>query len=239
MPQRWLGVVGLAASVVGGGAEDGSLDAHVGGAAPRPSLASGMPLFSRKSEKVSARARIVSLDVYNHLGGAVSNVGFQHASEREIARNHETKTAVFKVRITPPGGGPDVESETGKVTGDGAHITQINMNRGAAETYVLYDPARPKHCEIDTERLESEFGPLQRPPGTATRLAMPSARQPDVAPASASSALAATIAAQAGTAAPAGASEADELVKLAALHSAGALTDEEFSAAKQRILGTG
>ncbi len=36
---------------------------------------------------------------------------------------------------------------------------------------------------------------------------------------------------------PAGADEADEIQRLAELHASGALTDEEFAAAKAKILG--
>ena len=43
------------------------------------------------------------------------------------------------------------------------HIRQIAWAKGRVHTYVLYDPGHPGKCEIDTERLEREFGALKRP----------------------------------------------------------------------------
>lgn len=37
-------------------------------------------------------------------------------------------------------------------------MKMIGEGGGGQQTYVLYDPEHPKHCEIDRERLTEEFG---------------------------------------------------------------------------------
>jgi hypothetical protein len=192
-------------------------------------------LFGAKSgEHVSAQARVVALDVYNHMGGSYQVVGQSGPSNRQIAGDAVEKLARFHVLITPPDSGPEVSSTTPKIKGNGRHITQINLARGRAHTYVLYDPGHPSTCEIDTDRLEREYGPIDGPHGPEHRLAIPSPHA-DIEVSGDSSVLGEGFkhAQQ-----PAGGDdEVEKLNKLAELHSSGALSDDEFATAKARLLG--
>ena len=192
-------------------------------------------LFGSKSgERVSAQARIVDLDVYNNIGGSYQAVEQSGPSERQIARDVAEKLARFHVLITPPDGGQELSSRTPKIKGNGPHITQINWARGRVQTYVLYDPGHPSHCEIDTDRLEREYGPIDGPDGPEHRLAIPSPSANIELSGDTSVLVEGFKHAQR----PAGGDdEVDELNKLAELHSSGALTDAEFAAAKTRLLG--
>jgi hypothetical protein len=121
----------------------------------------------------------------------------------------------IRVRVKPQGGS-EFESEA-KVR---AHSSFAVEHR---ETYVLFDPDAPEHCEIDYERLEQEFGltkltcfpksdPTPDPPGpmSSTPESNSAAEDPLVA----------------------GLTQLDEL------HKTGGLSDAEFAAAKARLLGT-
>lgn len=191
-----------------------------------------MGLFGGKPrERVSAEVLIVDADVYTNIGGADGVYG--GPSEKQLARSAAVKTARFHVRITLPDGGPEVTSQTPKITGDGPHIRQIAWAKGRVRTYVLYDPAHPGKCEIDSERLEREFGAIERPDGEQRRLAIPyqESLAVNVTRAGVAQALP-------GMTRPAeGADDVGKLSELAELHASGALSNEEFAAAKARLLG--
>jgi hypothetical protein len=57
-----------------------------------------------------------------------------------------------QVRVAP-NGQPEFDSEIRVWGGD---VQRIQSGR---QTYVLYDPEDPGHCDIDRERLTKEFGP--------------------------------------------------------------------------------
>jgi hypothetical protein len=115
------------------------------------------------------------------------------------------------------------------------------------DTYVLYDPGKPEHCDIDYDRLEKEFGltkltcfPIPADGVSALRWGphAPSTLEPQSStPVSAARAEDAEPA-PALQDAPSG--ESDPLVsgltQLHELHRAGGLSDEEFAVAKARLL---
>jgi hypothetical protein len=96
---------------------------------------------------------------------------------------------------------------------------------------VIYDPEHPERCEIDFDRLRKEF----KHQGGAGLAAFPGWRVDDLR-AEESAARGADVSP------PAAAAAADEdlptqLAKLNELHTTGALTDDEFTTAKARLLG--
>jgi hypothetical protein len=96
------------------------------------------------------------------------------------------------------------------------------------QTYVLYDPAHPEHCQIDHDRLLKEFGPRY---DGKPNMAIPHEPTDGQQPVSWTSASVAT---------PAPEHEPDDVVgglaKLSEMHANGTLTDSEFAEAKTRLL---
>jgi hypothetical protein len=97
------------------------------------------------------------------------------------------------------------------------------------QTYVLYDPEHPEHCEIDHDRLLKEFGPRY---DGKPNMAIPRQPAADDQTGSATSGSVAT---------PGSTRQTDDLVgglaELSELHANGALTDSDFAEAKVRLLG--
>ena len=192
-----------------------------------------MGLFDRSSERVSVRAHIVDIDVYSHYqgpAGAVTNL-----NDRAMAHLHAEREARLHVRITPPGGGPEIMAKTPIMKADGNEVMSISRSRGGdCWTYVLFNPRHSGKCEVDRDRLDAEFGPLPdaiKPHQRIRIPAAPAASTPTVVTSAAAFAALATPRATADDA-------VDKLAKLAELHAQGALTDDEFTAAKERLLGT-
>jgi hypothetical protein len=113
-----------------------------------------------------------------------------------------------------PEGQPEFNSET-RVHGQGG----FGLN--GHDTYVLYDPAHPEHCDIDTDRLASEYG-------ANAKVVIPHLRTHDVVQLTDPEAAAPAVAAQTDM--------VDGLERLATLHGNGTLSDDEFAAAKARLL---
>jgi Short C-terminal domain len=125
----------------------------------------------------------------------------------------------IRVRVRPDGQ-PAFESE--------AHVRSgSSFPLEGHDTYVLFDPESPDHCEIDYERLSTEFG--------ETSLAsFPPSASDDGAKGGAGSGTSTEQSEPAPEAAPD--EMVDGLAKLGVLHANGTLTDEEFTAAKARLL---
>jgi hypothetical protein len=193
----------------------------------------GLGSKSGSAGRVSAQARIVDLDEYYWWGGTYqgNRSTRQTKGQRERRATHERHVR-FQVLITPPDGGPEVNSKTPKIKGSARQIGEIGWSLRQVHTYVLYDPGHPSKCEIDTERLDREYGSVDGPHGPEHRLAIPIPDQN--ANIQVLSAEDVTHAQQ-----PAGGDDdVDKLNKLAEMHSSGALSDDEFAAAKARLLGT-
>jgi hypothetical protein len=116
-----------------------------------------------------------------------------------------------------------------KPDGEAEFDSEAHVRHGSSfalehhDTYVLYDPEHPEHCEIDEKRLETEFGMTNLscfpdPPGAARP-----DPEPDAEP-------------EPETAAD---GMVDNLEQLAELHANGTLTDQEFGAAKARLVEPG
>ena len=59
-----------------------------------------------------------------------------------------------RLRVVPDDGLPEFESSLATWRGDQGHFDALHW------TYVRYDPDHQERCEIDRERLEQEFGPV-------------------------------------------------------------------------------
>jgi hypothetical protein len=60
----------------------------------------------------------------------------------------------LRVRVVPDEGLPEFESSLAVWRGDQGHFDALHW------TYVRFDPADTDRCEIDGDRLEQEFGPV-------------------------------------------------------------------------------
>jgi hypothetical protein len=96
------------------------------------------------------------------------------------------------------------------------------------QTYVLFDPEHPEHCEIDHDRLLKEFGPRY---DGKPNIAIPQRPTEDKQPTSRTSGSVATH-----VPAPQTDDVVGGLAKLSELHANGTLTDSEFAEAKTRLL---
>lgn len=154
--------------------------------------------------------------------------------------------AKVRLRVLPDGQ-PEFDSET-RVRGMDA-VQQLAVGR---ETYVLYDPKHPEHCDIDRERLREEFGPRRDghdrvviltamqasfEEKMSARASDPAAyaqhRQEMLARAAALQADPAAAQQQATAPRP---DIATQLTKLADLRDRGVLSEEEFAAEKAKLL---
>jgi hypothetical protein len=109
-------------------------------------------------------------------------------------------------------------------------VDRLPLARHGHQTYVLYDPEHPEHCDIDRDRLSREFGGKHL-------LAIPQwvteEREAKRAEASGNA-----VAPPEGASIPASADSdvVGGLAKLGELHANGTLTDAEFAEAKARLL---
>jgi hypothetical protein len=139
-----------------------------------------------------------------------------------------------------PEGGSEFDSEA-KIR---AHSSFAFENR---DTYVLYDPGKPEHCDIDYDRLEEEFGltkltcfPIPADGVSALRWGphAPSTLEPQSSSPVSAPRVGDADPSPALQDAPSG--ESDPLVsgltQLHELHRAGELSDDEFAVAKARLL---
>jgi hypothetical protein len=139
---------------------------------------------------------------------------------------NKSVVATVRLRVVPDGQ-PEFDSEA-HVTGR-ADVDRLPLPRKGHQTYVLYDPGHPEHCEIDRDRLRTEFADkhLLSIPQWVTEERQ--AKLPDSAGGPAAT-----------PAAPSPAGLTDEMVaglaKLGELHENGTLTDAEFAEAKARLL---
>jgi hypothetical protein len=163
-----------------------------------------------------------------------------HGSMLKIPRTQGTtsrlvaREATIRLRVVPDGK-PEFRSEAvvqGKdVMQFGSDVDPWATDSARGEpTYVRYDPERPERCEIDHARIVAEYGEREhghrmlipqwsvegkreiKPPLSA---AASSAPMPDPEPQD---------------------DVAAGLARLAELHTTGALTDAEFTAAKARLI---
>jgi hypothetical protein len=96
---------------------------------------------SKGKRTTSALARFGTYEDSKWLKGSASPGGPDKAYESKV-----------QVRVAPDGQ-PEFDSEIRVWGGD---VQRIQSGR---QTYVLYDPEDPEHCDIDRERLTKEFGP--------------------------------------------------------------------------------
>jgi hypothetical protein len=178
------------------------------------------------AQTVSARAYVLDVHESRLLRGMSASDPYQQAS----GKSEHTK---FQLRITPPDGGLEFESEA-SVWGE------AGLLRSGRMTYVRYAPDDPSHCDIDIDRLAKEFGPKDE---GKRRMTMPSDRARRRGSESSSGP---RIENRSGVnlpflPQPATASDGltTELSRLAELHASGGLTDAEFAAAKSQILARG
>jgi hypothetical protein len=134
---------------------------------------------------------------------------------------------------------------TGRALVITADALTLDMVRGHW-TYVLYDPEQPDECDVDSDRLVTEFGRVN---GKKRRTSVPTWVSDEwtkntLQPADDQGAWAASSAPIAEAAESAeSASGSDSLVAglkdLAQLHAGGALSDAEYADAKSRLLARG
>jgi hypothetical protein len=96
---------------------------------------------SKGKRTTSALARFGTYEDSKWLKGSASPGGPDKAYASKV-----------EVRVAPDGQ-PEFDSEIRVWGGD---VQRIQSGR---QTYVLYDPEDPEHCDIDRDRLTKEFGP--------------------------------------------------------------------------------
>jgi hypothetical protein len=183
--------------------------------AVRPGYDSGMG-FLRANEKrtTSALAWIEGID------------GSRLKASTNPGGVGESVAATVQLRVVPDGQ-PEFNSEA-HVMGRG-DVARLPLPRKGHQTYVLYDPGHPEHCEIDRDRLRREFGDKHRLsiPQWVTEERQTKAAEAADGPAPT-------------PAAPSSVGPADDVIaglaKLGELHANGTLTDAEFAEAKARLL---
>jgi hypothetical protein len=102
-----------------------------------------MSLFARK-DKLTGRGRAGILEA----GGPT----FQKTSLQGRDATGVPLRSKLRLRVVPDDGLPEFESSLAVRGGDQGHFDALHW------TYVRYDPAHPDRCEIDSDRLEQEFG---------------------------------------------------------------------------------
>jgi hypothetical protein len=106
-------------------------------------VALAVGFFGSKGRRTAgAIAEVVDV----HDAPLSSSAGYRHAGTPDWI--------TVKVRVAPVGQ-PEFESQF-RVWGDA--VKMIGEGGGGQQTYVLYDPEHPKHCDVDRERLTEEFG---------------------------------------------------------------------------------
>lgn len=179
----------------------------------------------KDTKTVSARAYVLDVHESRLLRGFSTSDPYQQAS----GKSEHTE---FQLRISPPDSGPDFESEA-SVWGD------VGMLRSGRMTYVRYTPDDPGHCDIDIDRLATEFGPTDEGKRRMTIPAERGRRRGATSP------VGPRIENRAGVnlpflqQPPASDGLATELARLAELHTSGGLTDAEFATAKAQLLARG
>jgi hypothetical protein len=183
-----------------------------------------------KGKRVSALARF----------GATQDSTWLRASAGPAMPSHAMESKVH-VHVMPDGQ-PEFESQT-RVWGK-----DVNRIRLGHQTYVLYDPEHPEHCEIDHDRLRKEFGTTYDGKDlVAIPIQGSQDRQAAVMAALAGEGHAGDRAirhmqAMVGQAAPVSEPPKEDLAtslaKLGELHLNGTLTDAEFAAAKAHLLSS-
>lgn len=106
-----------------------------------------MSLFGRKG-KLTGRGRAAILEA----AGAI-------VQRTEVAGSGSVSLGVpvrskLRLRVVPDDGLPEFDSSLAVWRGDQGHFDALHW------TYVRYDPADPDRCEIDSDRLQQEFGPV-------------------------------------------------------------------------------
>lgn len=176
----------------------------------------------------------------DNLQSALAWIEEVHGSMLKIPRTQGTtsrlvaREATIRLRVVPDGQ-PEFHSQAvvqGKdVLQFGSDVDPWATDSARGEpTYVRYDPQRPERCEIDHARIVAEYGEREH----GNRMLIPQwsvEGKREIKPPLSTAA----------PSAPTTESEpkddvAAELERLAKLHTAGALTDAEFTAAKARLL---
>jgi Short C-terminal domain len=185
-----------------------------------------------KSKRTSALARFGGSHDSKWLRGSAGPGMPSHAMESKV-----------QVHVMPDGQ-PEFASE---IRAWGKDVDRI---RPGDQTYVLYDPEDPGHCEIDHDRLRKEFGTgnngkdLVAIPtrGTSDRraayLGAMESMGASATPEDRRTALIEAMGGRAAAPAPATADVAASLAKLGELHANGTLTDAEFAQAKAQLLSS-
>jgi hypothetical protein len=106
-----------------------------------------MGLFARKS-RLAGRGRAAILEAD---GATLQRTSVAGSGSVSIGVPVRSK---LRLRVVPDDGLPGFESSLAVWGGDQGHFDALHW------TYVRYDPNHPGRCEIDTGRLEEEFGPV-------------------------------------------------------------------------------
>ena len=104
-----------------------------------------MSIFAHK-DKLTGRGRAAILEA----GGP----NFQKTSLQGRDAEGLPVRSRLRLRVVPDDGLPEFESSLAVWRGDQGHFDALHW------TYVRYDPTHPDRCEIDSDRLEQEFGPV-------------------------------------------------------------------------------
>jgi Short C-terminal domain len=184
-------------------------------------------LHSKERRTATGRALVITADALTLDTGYTTGKGLSVHSK-------------IRVRVTPDNGGSEFESDAGAWGGDEEHLVRGHW------TYVLYDPEQPDGCDVDSDRLGTEFG---RVDGKKRRTSVPKwvsdewtkqALQPgDDQRAEAASSTPHAEPAPAADSPPGSDGLVADLKDLAQLHAAGALSDAEYADAKSRLLAHG
>jgi hypothetical protein len=103
-----------------------------------------MGLFGK--DKLTGRGRAAILEA----GGPT----FQRTSLQGRDAEGLSVRSKLRVHIVPDDGLPEFESSLAVWRGDQGHFDALHW------TYVRFDSSDPDRCEIDSDRLEQEFGPV-------------------------------------------------------------------------------
>ena len=200
-------------------------------------------LRSKGAPRATGRARII-----RDRGLGYTQFSGQGAN-RYVPTGGATLHTKIWVHVSPDAGGSEFESQAKAWGGDEEHLVEGH------ETYVLYDPEHPEHCDIDRDRLEHEFGRVGGKrrtaiPGwaTAERAAEQKARADGtLKPGEKFDPLANmhawtsddlhSLTSDNQQKRPADENVVTGLKDLVDMHASGALSDAEFAEAKSRLLG--
>jgi hypothetical protein len=97
-------------------------------------------------DKLSGRGRAAILEA--------NGMTFQKTAVTGSTSTGVPLRSKLRLRVVPDDGLPEFESSATVWGGDQGHFDALHW------TYVRYDPSHPERCEVDSARLQEEFGPV-------------------------------------------------------------------------------